>query len=538
LLKPLKKLWQNPNNKSCDLLAACRLKMTVEVISLKKYILALDQGTTSSKALVVDSDGKIICKVQFEFPQIYPKPGWVEHDPMDILETELSAMSKAVSQSGISVSDIASIGITNQRETTVVWDRITGKPVYNAIVWQCRRTADICLELANNGFENYIRETTGLLIDAYFSATKIKWILDNVKGAREKANRGNLLFGTIDTWLIWNLTKGKVHITDYSNASRTMLFDINTLKWDEKLCNKFSIPMSMLPEVKPSSCVYGVVAEGIAGIEKFSGIPIASAIGDQPAALFGQACYKKGQMKCTYGTGCFLLLNTGGENIRSQHNLVSSVAWGLNGKVTYALEGSVFNAGSVIKWLRDSLMLIGSAKECDILAEIVEDTAGVYFVPAFTGLGAPYWDMFARGLMIGLTRGCTKAHIARAALESIAYQVTDLAKVMQEEVSYGFKELRVDGGASVSNVMLQFQSDIMNLPVNRAKNIETTALGAAHLAGLATGVFINTDELFAYREADRVFLPDMQEEKRKNLYGGWKRAVSRSMNWAINSESN
>lgn len=496
----------------------------------EKYVLALDQGTTSSRAIIFNKKGEILAKAQNEFEQHYPENGWVEHDPMEILFSQISAILTVLRKQAVNPEDIAGIGITNQRETTVVWDRHTGKPVYNAIVWQCRRTAEMCEELKKDGLENYIKETTGLLIDAYFSATKIKWILDNVEGAREKAENGDLLFGTIDTWLIWNLTDGKVHVTDYSNACRTMLFDINKLCWDETLCKRLEIPMSMLPEVKPSSCVYGKVAK-ITGIEDIEGIPIAGACGDQPSALFGQACFEVGQAKNTYGTGCFLLMNTGEKKVTSHSNLLSGIAWGLDGKITYALEGSAFNAGSVIKWLRDEVQLISSAHECDILAEEVSDSNGLYFVPAFTGLGAPYWDMYARGVMIGLTRGVNKKHICRAVLESITFQMTDLLEAMMNDSNIKLKDLRVDGGASVSDIMMQMQADMTGTNVNRPKNVETTALGAAYLAGLATGVWESTEEIEKNRQVDKIFVPTMEITLRNKKYSDWKRAVERSRNW-------
>lgn len=496
----------------------------------EKYVMALDQGTTSSRAIIFNKKGEIAAKAQNEFNQYYPQNGWVEHDPMEILFSQISAILSCLRLEKVNPADIAGIGITNQRETTVVWDRHTGKPVYNAIVWQCRRTAPTCEELKAQGLSDYIKETTGLLIDAYFSATKIKWILDNVEGAREKAENGDLLFGTIDTWLIWNLTDGKVHVTDYSNACRTMLFDIDKLCWDEYLCEKLGIPMSMLPEVKPSSCVYGNVAK-ITGIEDICGVPIAGAIGDQPGALFGQGCFNSGQAKNTYGTGCFLLMNTGNKRVNSRSNLLSGIAWGLGDEITYSLEGSAFNAGSVIKWLRDELELIHSAKECDKLAEMVEDSNGLYFVPAFTGLGAPYWDMYARGVMIGLTRGVNKKHICRAVLESITYQMTDLLEAMMNDSGIVLKDLRVDGGASVSDIMMQIQADMTGVNVNRPKNVETTALGAAYCAGLATGVWENLEEIEKNRAVDKIFIPSMEISVRNKKYSDWKRAVERSRNW-------
>ncbi len=496
---------------------------------MEKYILSLDQGTTSSRAVVFDKYGKIVAKAQKEFNQIYPNTGWVEHDPMEILYSQFNSITQLFAQSDVKPSQIAAIGITNQRETTIVWDKNTGKPVYNAIVWQCRRTAKMCEDLKSRGIEDYVKEKTGLLIDAYFSGTKIKWILDNVAGAREAAEKGDLLFGTVDTWLIWKLTG--CHVTDYSNASRTMLFDVDKLCWDEKLCKELEVPMSMLPNVRPSSEVYGYVSEGILGLEELAGVPVASAIGDQPAALYGQACFEKGQAKNTYGTGCFLLMNTGDTRVRSKNNLVSGVAWGIGDKVTYSIEGSAFNAGSVIKWLRDEIHLIDTAPRVDELAESVENANGVYFVPAFTGLGAPYWDMYARGCMMGLTRGANRAHIARACLESIAFQMTDLLEAMNADSGIELSSLRVDGGASVSNIMMQIQSDMIRTPVDRPKMVETTALGAAFLAGLAVGFWKDETELSNLREVDRIFTPQMDMESRNKLYAGWKKAVKRSMDW-------
>ncbi|MBQ7203880.1 MAG: glycerol kinase GlpK [Eubacterium sp.] len=499
-----------------------------------KYVMALDQGTTSSRAIVFNKQGEIVSKSQNEFTQYYPQNGWVEHDPNEILFSVIQAMIGCMRPSGTKTSVnpqcIAGIGITNQRETTIIWDKKTGKPIYNAIVWQCRRTAEYCEELKKDGLSKYIKQTTGLLIDAYFSATKIKWILDNVEGARERAKNGELLFGTIDTWIIWNLTGGKAHVTDYSNACRTMLFDIDKLCWDKTLCEKLDIPMCMLPEVKPSSCVYGYV-DKITGIEELAGVPIAGAIGDQPGALFGQGCFEKGQAKNTYGTGCFLLMNTGDDLIESKSNLLSGIAWGLDGKVTYDLEGSAFNAGSVIKWLRDELELIDTAAECDEFAEEVPDTNGLYLVPAFTGLGAPYWDMYARGIMVGITRSINKCHVCRAVLESITYQMTDLLEAMMSDSEIMLKDLRVDGGASVSDIMMQMQADMTGCNVNRPVNREATALGAAYLAGLATGVWKDTKEIEENRKVDKIFVPSMPSDVRNKKYSDWKRAVERSRNW-------
>mgnify|MGYP003301942752 FL=1 len=498
---------------------------------MKKYVLALDQGTTSSRTIVFDKKGRIISKAQFEFEQIYPNSGWVEHNPYEILDSQLRSLSSALINGKINPKEIAAIGITNQRETTILWDKETGKPVYNAIVWQCRRTAPICEKLKEEGLEDYVKEHTGLLIDAYFSATKIKWILDNVPEARTLASENRLLFGTVETWLIWNLTDKQVHITDYSNAARTMLFDIEKLCWDEYLCSKLGIPMNILPEVKESSSVYGYVSENVPGLKELAGIPISGAIGDQQAALFGQACFNAGQAKNTYGTGCFLLMNTGDKRIHSKNNLIEGIAWGINGKVTYDLEGSAFNAGSVIKWLRDELRLISEPSECDFLAESVKDANGIYLVPAFTGLGAPYWDMYARGCIVGLTRGTNRAHFARAVLESIAYQVTDLVDAMTKDSNIILSEMRVDGGASVSNVMLQIQSNLISSKVNRPKLVETTALGAAYMAGLAVGFWKDFDEIEKAREVDRIFVPSIDNDTREAALKGWHKAVSRSRDW-------
>lgn len=499
---------------------------------MAQYIMALDQGTTSSRAIIFDKQGNIIGKAQNEFEQIYPKAGWVEHDPLSILYSQFQAVANCVISSGVKPGEIAGIGITNQRETTILWDRQTGKPVYNAIVWQCRRTADYCEKLKEEGLADYIKETTGLVIDAYFSATKIKWILDNVPEARRLADQNRLLFGTVETWLIWNLTGGSVHVTDYSNASRTMLFDVDKLCWDEFLCDKLGIPMSILPEPVPSSKMYGRVGKNILGLEALEGIPICGAIGDQPAALFGQACFEPGQAKNTYGTGCFLLMNTGEKRVKSENNLLTGVAWGIGNKVEYSIEGSAFNAGSVIKWLRDEVHLIDSARRCDELAESVPDANGIYFVPAFTGLGAPYWDMYARGSIVGLTRGVNRAHIARSVLEAITYQMTDLLEAMKADSGIEFTELRVDGGASVSDIMLQIQADMIRCNVNRPKTVETTALGAAYLAGLAVGVWESKEEIQKNRQVDKIFSPVMDENKRNELYAGWKKAVECSKGWA------
>jgi glycerol kinase len=499
---------------------------------MAQYVMALDQGTTSSRTIIFDKKGNIVAKAQNEFEQIYPKAGWVEHDPLSILYSQFQSVSACMAGSEIKPSEIAAIGITNQRETTILWDRQTGKPVYNAIVWQCRRTAEYCEKLKEDGLEDYIKDKTGLLIDAYFSGTKIKWILDNVPEAKKLAQENRLLFGTVETWLIWNLTGGSVHVTDYSNASRTMLFDVDNLCWDKYLCEKLGIPMNILPEPVPSSKMYGRVAKGILGLEALEGIPICGAIGDQPAALFGQACFNPGQAKNTYGTGCFLLMNTGETRVKSKNNLLTGVAWGIGNKVEYAIEGSAFNAGSVIKWLRDELHMIDSARRCDELAESVPDSNGIYFVPAFTGLGAPYWDMYARGCIVGLTRGVNRAHIARSVLESITYQMTDLLESMKSDSGIEFTELRVDGGASVSDIMLQIQADLIRCNVNRPKTVETTALGAAYLAGLAVGVWSSKEEIEKNRQVERVFEPHMPEETRNELYAGWKKAIERAKGWA------
>lgn len=494
---------------------------------MARYVMALDQGTTSSRTIIFNEKGELIGKAQKEFTQIYPKAGWVEHDPVEIWESQLWSVKEAIKDAGIEPSDIAGIGITNQRETAVVWDKTTGKPVYNAIVWQCRRTAAICDELKNSGWTEKIKDKTGLVLDAYFSGTKIKWILDNVEGAREKAQKGELLFGTIDTWLIWNLTGGKVHVTDYSNASRTIIYNIFDLKWDDEILEVLNIPKSMLPEVKPSSFVYGNTESKIMGVE----IPISGIAGDQQAALFGQACYYPGTAKNTYGTGCFMLMNTGENAIRSKKGLLTTIGWGIDGKVEYALEGSIFIGGAVIQWLRDELKMINGASESESYASSVDDTNGVYLVPAFVGLGAPYWDMYARGTMVGLTRGSKKEHIIRAALESIAYQAMDVIKAMEEDSGINLMELKVDGGASANNFLMQFQSDILGVDVERPKVIETTALGAAYLAGLAVGYWKDRNEIAQNRLTDRRFEPSMEEDKRQKLKKGWHKAVKRALEW-------
>ncbi len=490
---------------------------------MEKYIMALDQGTTSSRAILFNKQGEIVHVSQKEFTQIFPKPGWVEHDPNEIWSSILACIAGVLSEKDIKPEQVAGIGITNQRETTVVWDKETGKPVYNAIVWQSRQTADICDELKEKGYTDFVREKTGLEIDAYFSGTKVKWILDNVEGAREKAEQGKLLFGTIDTWLVWKLSGGKAHVTDYSNASRTMMFNIHTLEWDQELLDLLTVPKSMLPEVRPSSEIYAKTNP-----VHFFGqeVPIAGIAGDQQAALFGQACYSEGMAKNTYGTGCFMLMNTGEKAVASKHGLVTTIAWGIDGKVEYALEGSIFVTGSAIQWLRDGLRMIKSAPESEDYATKVDSTDGVYLVPAFVGLGAPYWDQDARGTVVGITRGTTKEHFIRATLESIAYQTKDVLTAMEADSGIKLKSLRVDGGAVKNNFLMQFQSDILNVPVERPKVIETTALGAAYLAGLAVGYWNSKDEIAKQWEIDRKFEPDMDEETRNKLYEGWKKAVA------------
>ena len=501
---------------------------------MEAYVVALDQGTTSSRAILFNRAGNIMARAQYPFRQIYPQPGWVEHDPMEIWATEKRALVEAVDAAHIDPKQIAAVGITNQRETTILWERTTGKPVYNAIVWQCRRTAAICDMLKAAGLEETVTKKTGLLIDAYFSGTKIKWIMDNVPGVKERAERGELCAGTVDSWLIWNLTGGKVHVTDYSNASRTMLFNIHTLQWDAELCAVLGIPMDMLPKPCSNSEVYGMVAEGIPGLEALAGIPICGSAGDQQAALFGQGCFTPGQAKNTYGTGCVALMNVGGEVVRSRSGLVTSVGWSVGGQVTYALEGSVFNAGSTIQWLRDELGLIQSAPECDRLAESVPSSGGVFVVPAFTGMGAPYWDMYARGTIVGLTRGSTRAHIARAVLDSIAYQVTDLVRAMNEDAPCPLTTLRVDGGASVSDILMQTQADLLRLSVDRPAQVETTAFGAAALAGLAVGIWSGMEELESLRRSQHVFVPQRGEAECAADYAQWRRAVERSLGWIEN----
>ena len=501
---------------------------------METYIAALDQGTTSSRAILFNRAGEIVARAQHPFRQIYPRSGWVEHDPMEIWATTARALAEAVDAAHIDPKAIAALGITNQRETTILWDRNTGEPVYNAIVWQCRRTAPLCDQLKAEGWTEPVQEKTGLLIDAYFSGTKLKWLLDTVPGVRQRAERGELLFGTVDSWLIWNLTGGAAHVTDCSNASRTMLFNIHTLRWDEELCRVLDIPLSLLPLPKSNSEVYGAVAPGIPGLEDLAGIPICGSAGDQAAALFGQGCFTPGQAKNTYGTGCFTLMNVGETPVRSQSGLVTSVGWRLGEKTTYALEGSVFNAGSAIQWLRDELKLISSAPECDRLAESVPSSGGVYVVPAFTGLGAPYWDMYARGTIVGITRGTTRAHIARAVLDSIAFQVTDLVRTMNAAAPCPITALRVDGGASVSDILMQTQADLLRLPVDRPAQVETTALGAAALAGLAAGVWTDLRELEGLRRSQHLFHPQRPAAACEADYRQWRRAVDRARAWIEN----
>ncbi|MCL2191000.1 MAG: glycerol kinase GlpK [Treponema sp.] len=491
---------------------------------MSKYLVAIDQGTTSSRSIVFDKQGSIIQMAQKEFTQIFPRQGWVEHDPMEIYSTQLGVLAEATARAG---GDVAAIGIANQRETTVVWDKTTGKPVHNAIVWQCRRTADYCDSLKAGGFDRTILEKTGLIVDAYFSGTKVRWILENVPGAREQAERGNLLFGTVDTWLVWNLTKGKVFVTDYSNASRTMLFNIHTLEWDRDILKEMGIPAQMLPEVKPSSHVYGNTAPGILGGE----IPIAGIAGDQQAALFGQCCFEPGTVKNTYGTGCFILMNTGGKAVESKSRLLTTIAWGLGNKVEYALEGSVFIAGASVQWLRDGLRLIDDAADSQRLAVSVPDSGGVYVVPAFVGLGAPYWDQYARGTIVGITRSTGKEHLVRATLESMAYQSRDVIKAMENDAGVPIKSIRVDGGASVNDFLMQFQADILGTDVIRPKVVESTALGAVYLAGLAVGYYTDRQDIVKNMAQDRAFKPSMREADREKLVDGWREAVKRSLGW-------
>ena len=494
---------------------------------MKKYVIALDQGTTSSRCILFDQEQRIVDLAQKEFTQYYPQPGWVEHDPMEIYSSQYGVLMEVLAKSGVDVHDIAGIGITNQRETAILWDRETGRPVYNAIVWQCRRTAPLCEELKKDeAFTGYVQQRTGLLIDAYFSATKIQWVLDNVPEARDLAKAGRLLFGTVDTWLIWKLTGGAAHVTDYTNASRTMLFDIEHLCWDKDICGRLGIPMGILPRVCSCSEVYGYV--NIQGVE----VPIAGIAGDQQAALFGQTCFEPGEAKNTYGTGCFLLMNTGETLYRSRNGLITTIASGVGGRVQYALEGSVFVGGAVVQWLRDELHLITEAADTEYFANKVPDSAGVYLVPAFTGLGAPYWDMYARGALVGLTRGAGRNHIIRAALESIAYQTADVLRAMERDTGLPLRELRVDGGASANNFLMQFQADIIGRTLRRPLIRETTALGAAYLAGLATGVWRDMADIRSRWTLDRMYEPEMPAPQREQLYAGWHKAVERARGWA------
>ena len=497
-----------------------------------KYIMALDAGTTSNRCILFDKEGNICSMAQKEFRQFFPNPGWVEHDANEIWSTQLGVAVEAMNMINAKAEDIAAIGITNQRETAIVWNRETGEPIYNAIVWQCRRTSDIADELKKKGLEEIYRQKTGLMIDAYFSATKIKWILDNVDGARELADQGKLLFGTVETWLIWKFTKGKVHVTDYSNASRTMLFNINTLEWDKDILEELGIPESMLPTPMPSSCVYGNTDAYFFGEE----IPIAGAAGDQQAALFGQTCFHEGEAKNTYGTGCFLLMNTGENPVFSKNGLVTTIAWGLDGKVTYALEGSIFVAGAAIQWLRDGMRMIDSASDSEYMASKVKGTHGCYVVPAFTGLGAPHWDQYARGTIVGITRGTTKNHIIRATLESIALQVCDVIDAMKADAGIDIRALRVDGGASANNFLMQFQADMLDAPVNRPVCVESTAIGAAYLAGLAVGYWSGKEDVMKNQQLDRVFSPSISKEEREQKRKGWNKAVKYAYGWAKEEE--
>lgn len=497
---------------------------------MQKYVMALDAGTTSNRCILFNEKGEICSVAQKEFTQYFPKAGWVEHDANEIWSSQLGVAVEAMSKIGATAEDIVAIGITNQRETTIVWDKHTGEPVYNAIVWQCRRTSKYCDSLKEKGLQDEYRKKTGLILDAYFSGTKLKWILDNVEGVRERAERGDLLFGTVETWLIWKLTKGTVHVTDYSNASRTMLYNIYELKWDDDILKELNIPKCMLPEVKPSSCVYGKTDRSFFGEE----IPIAGAAGDQQAALFGQTCFKAGEAKNTYGTGCFLLMNTGEMPVLSKNDLVTTIAWGLDGKVYYALEGSIFVAGAAIQWLRDEMRLIDTAADSEYMARKVEDTNGCYVVPAFTGLGAPYWDQYARGTIVGITRGTNKYHIIRATLESLAYQVNDVLQAMQNDANITLSTLKVDGGACSNDFLMQFQSDMINAPVLRPTCIETTAMGAAYLAGLAVGYWASKEDVVKNWEISKTFEPQMADEVRADKLEGWERAVKCSFGWSKN----
>ena len=499
---------------------------------MSKYIMALDAGTTSNRCILFNKKGQIISVAQKEFTQYFPKPGWVEHDANEIWSSQLGVAVEAMAKIDATANDIAAIGITNQRETTIVWDKNTGEPIYNAIVWQCRRTSQYCDKLKEKGLTEKFREKTGLIVDAYFSGTKLKWILDNVEGAREKAENGDLLFGTVETWLIWKLTKGKVHVTDYSNASRTLLFNIKELKWDDEILAELNIPKCMLPEVKQSSEIYGYCDHSFLGGE----IPISGAAGDQQAALFGQTCFNAGEAKNTFGTGCFMLMNTGETPVYSENGLVTTIAWGLDGKVNYALEGSIIVAGAAIQWLRDELRIIESAADSEHMANMVEDTNGCYVVPAFTGLGAPHWDQYARGAIVGLTRGVNKYHIVRATLESLAFQVNDVLEAMKVDSKIELESLKVDGGASQNNLLMQMQSDIINAPVKRPRCVETTAMGAAYLAGLAVGYWKSKEEVIKNWEIDKVFTPQICEENRTKKIKGWHKAVGCSYGWAKEDE--
>ncbi len=495
---------------------------------MAKYVMALDAGTTSNRSILFNEKGEICSVAQKEFTQYFPKPGWVEHDANEIWSSQLGVAVEAMNKIGAAAEDIAAIGITNQRETAIVWDKNTGEPIYHAIVWQCRRTAEYCDELKEKGYTEMFRKKTGLIIDAYFAGTKIKWILDHVEGARERANRGELLFGTVETWLIWKLTKGAVHVTDYSNASRTLLFNINTLEWDKEILDIMDIPEAMLPKAAPSSCVYGNADPSFLG----GAIPIGGAAGDQQSALFGQTCFKPGDAKNTYGTGCFLLMNTGEKPVFSENGLVTTIAWGLDGKVYYALEGSIFVAGAAVQWLRDEMRLIDSAMDSEYMAKKVSDTNGCYVVPAFTGLGAPYWDQYARGTIVGLTRGVNKYHIIRATLESLAYQVNDVLNAMEADSEISLSSLKVDGGASANDFLMQTQADIINAPVKRPQCIETTAMGAAYLAGLAVGYWKDKEEVINNWAIDKIFTPEVEEEKRRKKIKGWEKAVKYAYGWA------
>lgn len=499
---------------------------------MAKYVMALDAGTTSNRCILFNEKGQMCSVAQREFRQIFPKPGWVEHDANEIWASQLGVAVEAMNMIDASAADIAAIGITNQRETTILWDKNTGEPVYNAIVWQCRRTSEYCDSLKEKGLTEKFRKKTGLVIDTYFSATKIKWILDNVPGVRERAENGDILFGTVETWLIWKLTKGKAHVTDYSNAARTMLFNINTLEWDDEILQELDIPGAILPKVMPSSCVYGMADPAFLGGE----IPISGAAGDQQAALFGQTCFQAGDAKSTYGTGCFLLMNTGEKLVFSENGLITTIAWGLDGKVTYALEGSVFVAGAAIQWLRDEMRIIDSAEDSEYMAKKVKDTNGCYVVPAFTGLGAPYWDQYARGTIVGITRGVNKYHIIRATLESLAYQVNDVLVAMKADSGIALSSLKVDGGASANNFLMQTQSDIINVPVNRPQCVETTAMGAAYLAGLAVGYWKDLEDIKNNWMVDRTFVPILEEKTRTERIQGWKKAVKYAYGWAKKTE--